>query len=399
MKNTHITQPQFAMIWFGAALSIAEIMTGTYLAPLGLTQGLYAIILGHIIGGILLFGAGLIGGRLRQGSMNTTAFSFGPLGAKGFAFLNMLQLIGWTSIMIYDAMLALQTLAPLSPMIWTIAIGALVILWLFIGLHNTGYVQAIVSLLLLSLTFYMGMHMIAQWPSESNLVSDGSMSFIAALELSIAMPLSWLPLISDYTRESKHPFTASLTSATIYTVTSIVMYTLGLSAAIFGGGDSIITIMMNAGLGLAGLLVIIFSTVTTTFMDAYSAGVSSTTIYNSASSKCIAVIVTIVGTIAAVLYPMDDITDFLYLIGSVFTPMIAILLADYFMNRQQVQTLSAFLVRGTIWAVSVGLYHYMLHSESTVGATLPAFTMAFIITTIIGFVSKAVKVSTEVKQP
>ena len=55
-------------------------------SPLGLTQGLYAIILGHIIGGILLFGAGLIGGRLRQGSMNTTAFSFGPLGAKGFAF-------------------------------------------------------------------------------------------------------------------------------------------------------------------------------------------------------------------------------------------------------------------------------------------------------------------------
>ena len=156
---------------------------------------------------------------------------------------------------------------------------------------------------------------------------------------------------------------------------------------------------MNAGLGLAGLIVIIFSTVTTTFMDAYSAGVSSTTIYNSASSKGIAVIVTIVGTIAAILYPMDDITDFLYLIGSVFTPMIAILLADYFMNRQQVQTLSAFLVRGTIWAVSVGLYHYMLHSESTVGATLPAFTMAFIITTIIGFVSKAVKVSTEVKQP
>ena len=46
MKDTHITQPQFAMIWFGAALSIAEIMTGTYLAPLGLTQGLYAIILG-----------------------------------------------------------------------------------------------------------------------------------------------------------------------------------------------------------------------------------------------------------------------------------------------------------------------------------------------------------------
>ena len=55
MKDTYITQPQFAMIWFGAALSIAEIMTGTYLAPLGLTQGLYAIILGHIIGGVFKY--------------------------------------------------------------------------------------------------------------------------------------------------------------------------------------------------------------------------------------------------------------------------------------------------------------------------------------------------------
>lgn len=398
MKNTHITQPQFAMIWFGAALSIAEIMTGTYLGPLGLTQGLYAITLGHIIGGILLFGAGLIGGRLRQGSMNTTAFSFGPLGAKGFAFLNMLQLIGWTSIMIYDAMLALQELAPLSPMIWTIGIGALVILWLFIGLHNTGYIQAIVSVLLLGLTLYMGAHMISQWPNEASLLTSGNMSFIAALELSIAMPLSWLPLISDYTRESKKPFSASLTSAIVYTVTSIVMYTLGLSAAIFGGGDSIITIMMNAGLGLAGLIVIIFSTVTTTFMDAYSAGVSSTTIYKSASSKGIAVVVTIVGTIAAILYPMDDITDFLYLIGSVFAPMIAILLADYFINRQQVQTISAYLVRGLIWVVSVGLYHYMLHSESTIGATLPAFTTAFFVTAIVGFISHTENSSVEIKQ-
>ena len=244
----------------------------------------------------------------------------------------------------------------------------------------------------------MGAHMISQWPSEGIILTSGNMSFIAALELSIAMPLSWLPLISDYTRESKKPFTASLTSATVYTVTSIVMYTLGLSAAIFGGGDSIITIMMNAGLGLAGLIVIIFSTVTTTFMDAYSAGVSSTTIYSRVSSKGVAVIVTIIGTIAAILYPMDDITDFLYLIGSVFTPMIAILLADYFVNHQQVQTTSAYLVRGLIWALSVGVYHYMLHSESTIGATLPAFTMAFIITAIVGFISKTVNSSVEIKE-
>ena len=114
MKDTYITQPQFAMIWFGAALSIAEIMTGTYLAPLGLTPRSIC----HHTGTYHRWYIALWGrthrGRLRQGSMNTTAFSFGPLGLR-LAILNMLQLIGWTSIMIYDAMLALQELAPLSP--------------------------------------------------------------------------------------------------------------------------------------------------------------------------------------------------------------------------------------------------------------------------------------------
>ena len=78
--------------------------------------------------------------------------------------------------------------------------------------------------------------------------------------------------------------------------------------------------------------------------------------------------------------------------------MIAILLADYFINGQQVQTVSAYMLRGLIWAVSVALYHYMLHSESTIGATLPTFTMAFIVTAIIGFISKTAHTSAGIKQ-
>ena len=78
--------------------------------------------------------------------------------------------------------------------------------------------------------------------------------------------------------------------------------------------------------------------------------------------------------------------------------MIAILLADYFINRQQVQIVSAYLIRGLIWAVSVGLYHYILHSESTIGATLPTFTIAFVVTAIVGFISKTAHTSAEIKQ-
>ena len=90
------------LIWFGAGVSIAEILTGTYLAPLGMGKGLAAIIVGHIIGCLMLFLAGVIGGKVRKSAMETVKMSFGQKGSILFAVLNVLQLVGWTAIMIYD---------------------------------------------------------------------------------------------------------------------------------------------------------------------------------------------------------------------------------------------------------------------------------------------------------
>ena len=90
------------LIWFGAAVSIAEILTGTLLAPLGFAKGLAAILLGHLIGCSLLFFAGLIGGRTRKSAMETVKLSFGQKGSLLFSSLNVLQLIGWTAVMIYS---------------------------------------------------------------------------------------------------------------------------------------------------------------------------------------------------------------------------------------------------------------------------------------------------------
>ena len=94
------------LIWFGAGVSIAEILTGTYLAPLGMGKGLAAIIVGHIIGCLMLFLAGVIGGKVRKSAMETVKMSFGQKGSILFAVLNVLQLVGWTAIMIYDGALA-----------------------------------------------------------------------------------------------------------------------------------------------------------------------------------------------------------------------------------------------------------------------------------------------------
>ena len=94
------------LIWFGAGVSIAEILTGTYLASLGMKKGLAAILLGHLIGCVLLFLAGVIGGKVRKSAMETVKISFGQKGSLFFALLNVIQLVGWTAIMIYDGALA-----------------------------------------------------------------------------------------------------------------------------------------------------------------------------------------------------------------------------------------------------------------------------------------------------
>ena len=115
------------LIWFGAAVSIAEILTGTYFATLGFTKGLLAILIGHVIGCAMLFFAGLIGGKVRKSAMETAKMSVGSKGALLFSVLNIIQLVGWTAIMIYDGALAVNGIFDIGNWIWCIVIGALIV--------------------------------------------------------------------------------------------------------------------------------------------------------------------------------------------------------------------------------------------------------------------------------
>ena len=71
MKERDTSIFENGLIWFGAAVSIAEILTGMYFAPLGFSKGLLAILVGHVIGCAMLFFAGLIGGKVRKSAMET----------------------------------------------------------------------------------------------------------------------------------------------------------------------------------------------------------------------------------------------------------------------------------------------------------------------------------------
>ena len=371
------------LIWFGAGVSIAEILTGTYFSSLGFQKGLAAILIGHVIGCVMLFLAGVIGGKSRLSAMETVKSSFGNKGGQFFAILNVLQLVGWTAIMIYDGALAVDGMVSTGRLLWCLIIGALIVVWILIGITNLGKINTAAMVLLFILTLVLCKVIFF----DGNVIqstADDSLSFGAAVELAVAMPLSWLPLISDYTREAEKPVKATAVSAIVYGIVSCWMYVIGMGAALFTGESDIAQILLKAGLSIAGLLIIVFSTVTTTFLDAYSAGISSESIFSKIKGKYAAIVVTIIGTVGAILFPMDDITDFLYLIGSVFAPMIAIQIADFFLLHRD-RRKNAFDWRNLIiWVIGFVLYRLLMRVDLPVGNTLPDMVITIVICVIVG---------------
>lgn len=366
------------LIWFGAGVSLAEILTGTYFAPLGFGKGLAAVIIGHMIGCAMLFAAGLIGGKARRSAMETVKMSFGSKGGIFFSVLNVLQLVGWTAIMIYDGALAANGIFKTGAWLWSLIIGALIIVWILIGISNLGKVNTVAMAALFVLTLILCK--VIFFDGSKLPVADGdAMSFGAAVELSVAMPLSWLPLISDYTREAEKPAAATAVSAIVYGIISCWMYVIGMGAAIFTGESDIAQIMVKAGLGIAGLLIIVFSTVTTTFLDAYSAGISGQSIFAKIKGKWIAIAAAVIGTLGAVIFPMDDITNFLYLIGSVFAPMIAVQIADYFILRRDSSDKNFNAVNCVVWVIGFVLYRLLMRVDIPVGNTLPDMAATIVI--------------------
>lgn len=358
------------LIWFGAGVSIAEILTGTYFAELGFKRALLAILIGHIIGCAMFFLAGVIGGKQRLSAMETAKNSFGRIGGQFFAIMNVIQLVGWTSIMIYDGALAANGIFSIGSWVWCLVIGALIILWIMIGIADLGKLNTVAMAALFILTLVLCKVIFIDGSISSAAVSDG-MSFGAAIELAVAMPLSWLPLIADYTREAEKPVKAAAVSTAVYGAVSCWMYIIGMGAALFTGESDIALIMVKAGLGVLGLIIVIFSTVTTTFLDAYSAGISQESITPKVKGKYVAVVIAAIGMVAAMIFPMDDITDFLYLIGSVFAPMIAIQIADYFIIHRDRREITVDVRNSIIWIIGFILYRLFMKMDIPVGNTLP----------------------------
>lgn len=381
MENNKTSVFSNGLIWFGAAVSIAEILTGSLIAPLGFKKGIIAIVLGHFIGCCLLYMAGLIGANTGKSSMETVKMSFGQKGSIMFSSINIIQLIGWTAVMIISGAMAANVLLPnISISIWSIIISILVIIWVILGVKSLEKINTIAMGLLFIVTIILSFVLFKD--SNHSILTSGNMTFGSALELSIAMPLSWLPLISDYTKSAKEPKKSTFISVLVYFIVSCWMYLIGLGATIITGESDIAMIMLKANLGIAAIIIIVFSTVTTTYLDVFSAGISSVSIKKNLNPKLVSIIVCIIGLVLVLFTPITQYENFLYFISSVFAPMISIQIVDFFYLKKDNSINNFDYLNLGLWFLGFIIYRIFLKIDTPIGNTLPVMIITAFITIV-----------------
>ena len=323
------------IIWFGVAISVSEIQAGIQIASAAPLNSIWVpLILGHVIGGVLLYFVGLIGARLRVNAMESIKSTFGNFGSKFFASLNVLQLIAWVAVLNAQGAMALMGLnIPISFALTCIILAVLIAIWVFIGLRRTSKITSIIMMVLTALLVILSVRLLAMGGYNlMHVANSETLTFWNIFEISIAMPISWLPVISDYTKDVENPKKATALSALAYTVASLWMYFIGIEVVCMGTLDISQAILIS-GLGVQGVIILVFSTVTTNFLATNSAGESAKAIFSRLDPKLAGVVVSFLSAGLAISGIMDHYISFLYLISSVFAPMAAVLVVSFYFGN------------------------------------------------------------------
>ena len=367
------------IIWFGVAISVSEIEAGIEIGAASAPGSLWLpLILGHVLGGILLFFVGLIGARVRLNAMETTSSTFGKYGSRFFAALNVFQLLAWVAVLNAQGASALAGLnLPISFPLTCVILAVLIAIWVFVGLRRSANVTTVVMAALAILLAVLTVKLFGVGASGAltagAATSAALLGFWNIFEISIAMPISWLPVISDYTKDVENPVKATAVSAAAYTFASLWMYILGIEIAGIGAGNNIAQAILLAGLGIPGIIIVVLSTVTTNFLAANSAGESSKAIYGKINPKVAGVIVSLLSAALAISGIMEHYISFLYLIASVFAPMAAVLLVSFYFARSSKPTKSFWIWNLFAWLAGFAVYQVAERLDSVpLGPTLLA---------------------------
>ena len=358
----------FAVLWGDFGIGLLVLVTGAYLVPaLGFGAALAAVVVGSIAGAALLALAGVAGADHGIPTMVLFRPVLGVRGSWVPSMLNALQLIGWTAVelwaMSFVADIVAQRVFGFSARWLWLGIAAVLCttlaLWGPVGVTRVwmrrfgAWVTAGICLALTVLALTsdgIGAALTARGVG-------GYPTFGPALDLVIAMPVSWLPLVADYTRFARKPRGALLGTFSGYLVANVWLYTLGALLVLGGGSDPsprgiAVGVLALAGGTVAGALFLVGLLVGETdeaFADIYSGAVSLQNIVPRMSQRALAIAIAGVGTLLAAWLTMERYITFLLLIGSVFVPLFGALAAHYFVRIRRRVDVAELYRRGDYW--------------------------------------------------
>lgn len=385
-----------AALWFSLGVGLLVMQVGAYLVPAaGTRDAALAIVLGSLVGAGLLAWTAKIACDSGLTSAALMHRTYGSAFARLPVLLNIAQLIGWTTfelVIMRDgtAAIAAQSFGLTDhgmavTLITTTVWGGLLAL-LLAGSMTTLVRQAIsrfamplVIASLLWLTWQFGTQLHAKdlsifWTR----VGDGSMGLPAAMDLVVAMPVSWLPLVADYARHGKSGKGAMGGTFIGYLIANIWCYALGVVVVSVSQPDvDLVNALLLAQGGLIALSLILVDEIDNAYGDVYSGAVSSHSLRPAVPIRLWGMGLAVLCTVLALVLPMRGIEPFLLTLSSVFVPLYGVILGSSGGNVSQAHTSKVHWPAAALWVVGIALYHGLSAWLPQWGATLPTLMVTF----------------------
>jgi putative hydroxymethylpyrimidine transporter CytX len=383
----------YFILWSSLGVGLLVFSAGSFLSETPFYHALLAIIIGSIAGSVLLSMAGKIGSDHAVPSLIGIRPAFGLYGSYLAAVLNIIQLIGWTTFEILILSKAAEQLTNMHvTFVWNIIFGVIITLLGIFGplfLVKQWLSKFAIWIVYASSAIILVTLLLQNLPNVMS--GEGKdMSFFVALDIVIAMPISWMPLVSDYNRFAKTSKGAFMGTLIGFSITNIIFYVGGL---LFGVGD-ISTIIISIQAILSGfiLLVMIVDEIDNAFADIYSAAISSQSIFHNLNQRHLIIGFSIVSTILAIFVSIEGYEQFLFLIGALFIPLFGVLLTDYFVIKRSKYQNDMMYGNKIIkigypaiiaWTIGVVVYYLLsqlspiyLSQLPTIGSTIPSLIVS-----------------------
>ena len=383
-----------ASLWFSLGVGLLVMQVGSYLVPaVGTRDALLAIVLGSIIGAGLLAWVAKIGCDTGLSSAGLIHQVYGQSFAKLPVLLNIVQLVGWTTFELVVMREGTQAITQkafgvaVSP-IWTTLLWGGILILLMTGSMLTlvrrfvsrfGLPLVILSLLWLSWHF-VGVALQQGLDALLSRPGNGGMGMLSAVDLVMAMPISWLPLVADYARHGKSGSSTLRGTWLGYALANTWCYTLGvLVASVSEPGTDLVAALLLAQGGLLALGLILLDELDNAYGDVYSGAVSSSTLYAGWSLRRWGMLIAALCTALAVVLPMHSLEPFLLTLSSIFVPLYGVILGRMCNGAvatpnpdKRVDVLAA-----GIWISGIAVFHASAQWTPHLGAAIPSLIVTF----------------------